>query len=108
MIVGVKVQYFDGCPGWQVATERVREAADRAGVDVTLVLEQVETIEDATRLGFTGSPTVLVEGRDVCESAGAAPALTCRLYATDDGLTAAPSVAVLERAFAAAAGVVDG
>ena len=102
------VQYLEGCPGRPVAIERVREAASAVGLAVSLRLERVETAEDATRLGFVGSPTVLVNGRDVCEPEVAAPALTCRLYATGDGLAGAPSVDVLRRAIAAAAGVRGG
>lgn len=97
------VQYFDGCPNWHTALDHVHEAALRTGVAAQVTTVPVETEQDARRLGFTGSPTVLVNGTDPFAVAGAVPALACRVFATPTGLAGAPSVDQLVDALTAAA-----
>ena len=88
----VVLQYFDGCPGWRVADERVRSALAAAGVDATITHAEVPTLADAERVGFAGSPTILIDGRDPFGDAAATPSLACRRYATERGLEPSPSV----------------
>ncbi|WP_228255210.1 hypothetical protein [Ornithinimicrobium avium] len=58
-MVRVELFYFDGCPHWTLADERLSEALSRLGRDdVEVELRKVETAEDAERVGFTGSPTI--------------------------------------------------
>lgn len=102
MTLAVTVQYVDGCPGRQLTVDRVGEAASRAGLEVAVRLERVRTLEDAARLGFVGSPTVLVEGVEVGARGTDPPGLACRLYAAAEGAAGAPSVDELERAMVAA------
>lgn len=92
MSVDVTVLYFGGCPSWRTALERVHAASARTGVQVTVTTQAVETTEDADRLGFTGSPTILVDGADPFVRAGDVPALACRVYDTPDGLAGSPTV----------------
>jgi hypothetical protein len=87
--VHVQVLYFDGCPHWQLMDERVQAVAAERGLDVEHVL--VESDDDAQRLAFHGSPTLLVDGRDPFASPGAAVGLACRIYTTPDGLAGAPT-----------------
>ena len=90
--VDVTVLYFAGCPSWQTALERVHAAAGRVEVEVAVSLLAVETQQDADRLGLTGSPTIWLDGTDPFESAGAARALACRVYATPAGFAGSPTV----------------
>jgi hypothetical protein len=90
--VEVTVLYFVGCPNWQTAVERVQAAAKRAGVPVLVSTLAVESDEDAARLGFTGSPTVLLAGTDPFAQPRSSSALACRLYSTPDGLAGSPTV----------------
>ena len=109
MDLRVTVQFFDGCPSWTPAVARIREAASLVGVDVTVRLEEVTSFEDAVRLGFPGSPTILIDGRDPFADEPLPPALTCRLYRTPEGASGSPSVAQLVDAFTSAArGIGDG
>jgi hypothetical protein len=58
--MNVTLRYFQGCPHWRTAHDRLREALRAEGMaDVEPVLERVETAEDAERLRFLGSPTIL-------------------------------------------------
>jgi len=105
MTVTVTLQFFDGCPSWQTARERLVEAARQTGVNLDVRLEQVETLEDAERLGFTGSPTLLVDGTDMFPSSGAPAALACRVYRTPAGLAGSPATEQLAAVLAKHAGV---
>ena len=54
----VTVLYSKGCPSWRIVLERVNAAAEQAGIQVRVITRLVETIEDAERFGFPGSPTI--------------------------------------------------
>lgn len=98
----VKVLYFDGCPNWKVARERLRDALGAAGISdqVDVSYQRVETADEAERVGFRGSPTILVDGRDPWAEGGATGGLSCRIYRTEHGPDGAPSVAQLAEALA--------
>jgi len=84
----IELQYFDGCPSWTVTDDRLRAlAAERP--DITVTRRVVATVEDAERVGFHGSPTVLVNGVDAF--AGPGIGLACRMYDTPDGPAGAPT-----------------
>ena len=89
-----RVVYFDGCPNWQVAGERLRLALDQSGHrDVPISWTRVDTEEQAIAAGFAGSPTILVDGEDVFASGEAwTGGLACRLYWTSHGPAGAPTV----------------
>lgn len=84
------VQYFDDCPNWTVLVGLLRElVSDRD--DVTIRLEAVETVEQAERVGFVGSPTLLVDGRDPYAEPGRPAGLACRVFQTPEGPAGLPS-----------------
>lgn len=88
----VQLLYFDGCPNWRETDERLHEAITAAGLSVRPTYVKVETPEDAERLSFRGSPTVLVNGADPFADASAPVGLSCRVFLTPDGLRGAPTV----------------
>lgn len=97
----VALLYFDGCPGWRLAQERLREALHRAGhPDQRITLIAVTAEEEARAHGFVGSPTIRINGRDPFSAPGQAVGMSCRVYATPDGLAAAPTVDQLSAAIA--------
>jgi hypothetical protein len=78
--------YWEGCPSHPEALELLREVIAARGLELTVELREVTSDEEAEALGFPGSPTILVDGRDVEEAgAGERPALTCRIYHLPDG-----------------------
>jgi len=82
----VELLLWSGCPSHERAREQLAGVMAELGLDPASVTERaVESDEEAGRLGFVGSPTVLVDGRDAVDSAGAPAALTCRLYRRRDG-----------------------
>jgi hypothetical protein len=61
----VAIRYFDGCSHWRTMYQRLNAALGRVGhVANRVELERVETPEDAERLRFVGSPTLLLDGED--------------------------------------------
>lgn len=99
----ITLLYFDDCPNWKIADEPLAAiAAERADLLVTHHL--VETLEEAERVGFHGSPSILVDGVDVFAEPGAGVGLSCRVYRTPDGLAGAPTMEQLRAALAGAAG----
>ena len=93
--VKITIQYFTGCPNWRLAEQRVRQAMADVGLTGVLDLVAVETPEEAERLGFRGSPTVLIDGCDPFAEEGAPVGLACRLYRTEQGAQGAPTIAQL-------------
>ena len=89
-MVTVTLLYVDGCPNWRLADQRLRELQAEAGF--TLEHVRVDTPEEAQRLGFHGSPTVLVDGTDPFATEDAPPGLACRVYATSTGLRGTPTL----------------
>ncbi|MEU3552403.1 hypothetical protein [Streptomyces longwoodensis] len=55
---------------------------------------------EAERSGFTGSPTILMNGRDPFAEPGAVPSLACRIYRTPTGPAGAPGLDQLRQALA--------
>ena len=87
----ITLQYFDGCPNWEVLDRRIAEILDRqSGVHV--VHERIQTDEEAARVDFRGSPTILVDGVDPFADEHAPVGLACRVYPTPDGLAGSPTV----------------
>lgn len=87
----ITLLYFDGCPSWQAADERLTVlTAERPGV--TVMRRVVDTPEEAERTGFLGSPSILVDGVDAFAEPGAQVGLTCRRYPTPDGYDGAPTL----------------
>lgn len=87
----ITLLYFEDCPNWKVADERLIDlAAERPGIRVTRHL--VETLEEAERTGFHGSPSILVNGEDVFAEPGSEVGLSCRRYPTPDGYQGAPTL----------------
>ena len=95
-----------GCPQQHLTAERLRQVLDDAGMPDTGVTTRVITDQaEAERLGFTGSPTILINARDPFAEPGAGPSLACRLYRTPHGPAGLPDLDQLHRALAAATGI---
>ncbi len=77
--------YWEGCPSHGEALARLRQAIQDEGVEASVEVVRVDTEEDAQRLRFVGSPTILVDGQDVAPVEGLPYRLTCRAYVHEDG-----------------------
>lgn len=93
--MNVTLLFFDGCPSWQVADERLRTLADEFGFELTH--RKVETPEAADEASFRGSPTVLVDGRDVFADGDEPIGLSCRIHQTPHGPAGSPTLEQLRQ-----------
>jgi len=91
----ITLQYFDGCPNWKLADERLAALVEgNPGMVVTRHV--VDTVEEAERVGFRGSPSILIDGIDPFARAGDPIGLSCRRYLTPDGYAGTPTVEQLK------------
>lgn len=99
----VELMVVADCPNEQRAHELLRGSLDDLGLAATPIRTVVvSTPEQAERLDFQGSPTILVDGVDPFAAWGQ-PGLTCRRYPHPDGPQGVPDLAALSAAIARAA-----
>lgn len=94
----VELLHILHCPNAAIAEEHARTALDALGLtDVPVELVTIGTEIEAASTRFGGSPTLLVDGVDLFPTEPVR-VLACRVYATENGFTGAPSVRQIEEA----------
>jgi hypothetical protein len=80
--MNIDVLYFEGCPNSIPTLRRVKEVMDRLGICVKVNAVEVTEGDDPAALKFVGSPTVLIDGRDIDPSqrGQANYAFGCRVF----------------------------
>lgn len=103
--MNIELLYFEGCPGYERVLPILEAAARAEGVDEGVELRPIETVADAERRRFLGSPTVRIDGEDVEPGAAARSdfGLKCRLYRDAGGTSGQPGEELIQRAIARAA-----
>lgn len=71
----VTLLYFDECPNWQMTADRLEALRDELGLSV--VRHEVTTIEEADAIGFLGSPTLQVAGKNLFAEGDEPDGLSC-------------------------------
>ena len=100
----VLLLYVSGCPHWRLTRDRLQLALAELRLEgVQLTATRVTTPEVGECLGFNGSPTVLIDGRDAFPGCEEPAGLACRLYETETGSQGAPSLTQLRAALEARA-----
>jgi hypothetical protein len=100
--VDIELQFVEGCPHVPVIRQRLADALEAVGRgDIEVWLTTIRTADEARKFGFTGSPTVLIDGRDPFARPHTKAALSCRLYSNAPGSSGLPSI---ERLIAALLG----
>lgn len=87
----IEILVIEGCPNTADAVAAVEDALLVVGRPTTEV--SVRTLHDpadSDGKGFAGSPTILVDGRDLFPDGASAQALACRVYQTPVGGRGAP------------------
>jgi hypothetical protein len=70
----IEIMHTSSCPHWQAVRQRIGALAGVEGIAVVVTETIVDDLQDAQARRFPGSPTVLVEGRDIEPQAGEAAA----------------------------------
>ncbi|PVE10643.1 hypothetical protein [Streptomyces scopuliridis] len=91
------------CPNAAPTAERLRGVLDGLGMhNIPVTQRTVADQMEAERIGFTGSPTVLIDGRDPFAEPGRPAGPACRVFRTEDGVVGVPGTEQLRRAIVAA------
>jgi hypothetical protein len=98
----VELLYFDDCPNWHTADAHLMALADDFP-QMTVAHHLVDTLDEAERVGFRGSPTILVNGLDpFATAADPVGGLSCRVYQTADGPAGSPTIEQVRAALSVA------
>jgi len=95
----VSVLHIDDCPNWAEASSRLTTALRNVGIpDTEVRFVVLRTREDASRVPFAGSPTIVVDGDDLFPSSGRTTDLACRVYFSEGHVAGLPSLEDIETA----------
>jgi hypothetical protein len=83
----VEFLYCAECPSHGAALERLKKVLSAAGWRGAVRVTEISDLEQAIERGFSGSPTILLDGEDIDSEgrAGEPPGLGCRIYRMEDG-----------------------
>ncbi len=100
----IQFLYWEDCPSHEPALARLEQVMAEENIDEEIERIEVDTEEQAQALGFSGSPTILIDGEDIDPPpVEAYAALTCRVYRWADGrISPLPSPDMIRRALRAA------
>ena len=85
----VEFLYFKSCPSHKQALANLRAALREAGVKHDLILINVDSPEKAEKVGFQGSPSIRINGKDL-EGRDEGAAYSCRFYTVNGKTTLVP------------------
>lgn len=81
MKIKLEFQYFDGCPNHKKMNDNLIEAIKGLEDKIELKKVLVEDESTAKKVGFRGSPTLLIDGEDIeGVPIPEEPTLACRFY----------------------------
>ena len=99
----VRFLYSEDCPSHDEALLRLRNALDEEQVVADVEVVQVDTFEEAEKECYPGSPTIMIDGQDICPIPNSRYAPACRAYVLEDGrVSPLPSVSMIRKAIRAA------
>ncbi len=99
----MKIQflYFEDCPSHEQCLARLKKVLEEESVNQEIEIIEVLSEKQAGELNFIGSPTILVNGRDIDPEvpAGQSSALACRVYRLPEGrFSPLPSESMIRKA----------
>jgi len=86
----IEFYFFESCPSYKKALDYLEEIINEHNIEADLKLIQVDSPEDAQKVGFQGSPSIKINGEDM-EGKQNGYSFTCRIYNIDGVLTGIPS-----------------
>ncbi|ODS31485.1 MAG: putative dehydrogenase subunit [Candidatus Scalindua rubra] len=99
-IVKIDILFIENCPGVIPTTKHIKDIIADEAIDAEINLILIETLEDARRLHFTGSPSVRINGMDIETNSGHTKdyGLRSRLYYIDGKQSGHPSKSMIRNA----------
>lgn len=99
----VRFLYSEDCPSHDEALRRLRNGLAEENVAAEIEIVRVNTLEEAVRERYPGSPTIIIDGHDICPTQSSHYAPTCRAYVLEDGrISPLPSISMIRKAIHAA------
>jgi len=95
--MNIEFLYFEDCPNAGPAWNLLQEVLSDHGIEEPPQRIHVQTVEQARRHRFPGSPTIRIDGRDVAEE-DTDYGLKCRVYSSDGGVQYWPPRDWIEKA----------
>ncbi len=92
----IELLYFDGCPSWQSGLKNLQSVLKANGLVVSVELAQVFDNDDAARKKFLGSPSFRINGIELWEEQRDVYSMSCRVYATPEGMKGSPTGSMLQ------------
>jgi len=92
----VEFLYFKSCPGHKQALINLKAALRETGIRADVVTINVTTEAKAEQVGFQGSPSIRVNGKDL-DGRNEGHAYGCRIYQIDGKVTPTPTKEFIER-----------
>ena len=86
----VEFLYFKSCPGHKQALINLKAALQETKIEADLVLINVTTEAQAMKVGFQGSPSIRVNGKDI-DGRNEGYSYGCRIYQIDGKITPTPT-----------------
>jgi hypothetical protein len=95
----IRFLYSEECPSHSEALQRLRKSMEAEGIRAHVEILRVETDEDAHKLKYVGSPTIIVNGHDIAPPETHHYAVTCRAYRVEGGrISPLPSEPMIRKA----------
>ena len=86
----VELLYFKSCPNYEQALRNLRAALKELNIEADIDLTLVNSETEAMKVGFQGSPSIRVNGKDI-DGQNEGSSYSCRVYNIDGKFTATPS-----------------
>jgi len=84
--VNIQFLYYEQCPSHPAAKERLETVMKEEGIKTEIEMIEIQSLEQVKHSIFPGSPTILINGKDIDPpSPNAISALTCRAYRVEGG-----------------------
>lgn len=96
----IQILYFPDCPIYKELEKLVKEVVNELGADANIELVNIQTKEMAEKCHFTGSPGLLINGKDIDPLAKDAPVVlkSCKIYRTEEGMKMIPTKNMVQEA----------
>ncbi len=86
----IEFLYFKSCPSHKQAISNLKAALRESGIRASLTLIAVESPEKAAQVGFQGSPSIRINGKDI-EGKNDGISYSCRIYPIGGKMTGVPT-----------------
>ena len=79
----IELLYFEGCPNHRLAEDRLMQALKLEKFHIKYDKIKVDSHETVQRIGFCGSPSIRINGKDLEDRADIS--FSCRIYQNHSG-----------------------